>query len=351
MPFFNHHMLNRSDSKLQSSANFELYRLRSDLKPGDVEKIAQLHGDLYEAEYGWNNAEFAEYVRTPLSKFAANVGPRERIWILEREHEIVGCIAMVEVSQGQAQLRWFLLHPSLRGLGLGQKLIAEALDFVQEQGYTHVLLWTVKGLESAARLYFSTGFELTEENPTEAWGKSLVEQRYDLDLTTRLRIGTPNETHIEALMDLLEDAVEDGASVGFLLPFDRELGRNYWVDRLTALEQYVVLAAWRGQNLVGSAQLAFPAQENGRCRAEVQRLLVLRSARRQGVGSALIDRLEQIAKAGGRRTLFLNTRTGDPPEAMYASLGYTAVGVIPAFAMNPDGTLNDTTFMYKRLQS
>ncbi|HZH97331.1 MAG TPA: GNAT family N-acetyltransferase [Fimbriimonadaceae bacterium] len=167
-----------------------------------------------------------------------------------------------------------------------------------------------------------------------------------------LRIGdVAEEGAVEGLVDLLGDAVEDGASVGFLAPLDRELAAAYWREKIREARcgERILLGAWSGERLVGTVQLAFPAQENGKSRAEVQRLLVHTAARRRGIGRALMERLEEMGRGDGRKVLFLNTRAGDPPEKLYLGLGYTLIGQIPDFAMNPDGTLNTTSIMYKQL--
>jgi ribosomal protein S18 acetylase RimI-like enzyme len=153
------------------------------------------------------------------------------------------------------------------------------------------------------------------------------------------------------LVHLLREAVEDGASVGFLHPLDDEAAQGYWIDRLREARdgRRLALAAWDDEVLVGSVQLAFAAQPNGRHRAEVQRLLVRRGWRHRGIATALMTALEEMARAHGRTLLVLNTRSDDGPERLYERLGYAAAGRIPDFARNPDGSFNTTTIMWRRL--
>ncbi len=153
------------------------------------------------------------------------------------------------------------------------------------------------------------------------------------------------------LIVLLQDAVDGGASVGFLGPLAAVSAERYWHERLdeAAAGTRVILAARSQGRIVGSVQLAFASQENGRHRAELQRLIVLRAAQRRGIGRALVRRAETAARELGRTLLLLNTRAGDPPEALYRRLGYTVVGTVPAFARNPDGSMNTTTIMYRHL--
>ena len=106
-----------------------------------------------------------------------------RLWLAELDGRLVGSIAIARRDSGQAQLRWFLLHPEERGLGLGRRLVEDALAFSRAAGYRSIFLWTVDPLITAARLYASVGFRRTETRPrTQLWGSILAEERYDLML-------------------------------------------------------------------------------------------------------------------------------------------------------------------------
>ncbi|MGC9523480.1 MAG: GNAT family N-acetyltransferase [Anaerolineae bacterium] len=155
--------------------------IHTDLRPGNIGEIIALHGKLYAAAYGWD-ATFEAYVAEPLAQFAKRQGYRERLWIVKHRGHVAGSIAIVEASPFDAQLRWFLLHPDLRGRGLGRKLITDAIAFCRSRGYTSIHLWTAGRLTSAIRLYQSVGFILTEEVLHELWGDLIREQRYDLRL-------------------------------------------------------------------------------------------------------------------------------------------------------------------------
>ena len=164
--------------------NFELptgVTIRHDFKPGDIGYLTYLHGTLYAAECGWDQT-FEVYVAIPLLEFATSRTDRENIWLVDRNDMIAGSIAIVHASADEAQLRWFLLHPDLRGRGVGGYLIGEAIQFCRQKDYRSVFLWTEASLEAAARLYRTVGFQLTEEKMHELWGKVITEQRYDLVL-------------------------------------------------------------------------------------------------------------------------------------------------------------------------
>lgn len=155
--------------------------IRNRLRPGDIGSLTYLHGTLYAKEYGWDHT-FEAYVAGPLAEFAKSHSDRDRIWIVEKDGTIAGSIAIVEASRDEAQLRWFLLHPDLRGLGIGRKLMQDALQFCRDAGYRSVFLWTEARLEAAAALYRTYNFKLTEEKTHQLWGTVVSEQRYDLKL-------------------------------------------------------------------------------------------------------------------------------------------------------------------------
>jgi GNAT superfamily N-acetyltransferase len=95
---------------------------------------------------------------------------------------MVGCIAIVAAAPETAQLRWFLVDPSARGLGLGKRLMREALTFCKSCGYVRVILWTERSLETAAHLYRAVGFRMVEEKPGRLWGADVVEEKYEIIL-------------------------------------------------------------------------------------------------------------------------------------------------------------------------
>ena len=155
--------------------------IRNNLKPGDIGYIIYLHGVLYADEYAWDHT-FEAYVAGPMSEFARSHSDRERIWLVEKDGTAAGSIAIVAASTKQAQLRWFLLHPDLRGRGIGRMLMEHALSFSKAHGYAMIFLWTTSNLTAAARLYEAFGFHITEETTHEAWGTTVTEQRYELNL-------------------------------------------------------------------------------------------------------------------------------------------------------------------------
>lgn len=154
-----------------------------------------------------------------------------------------------------------------------------------------------------------------------------------------------------ALVALLIDAVADGASVGFLAPLAEATAEAYWHGVVAELggPARVLLVTRAGGRIVGAVQLALASQPNASHRAEVQKLLVHTSCRRQGLGAALMAAAEQAATAAARSLLVLDTRTGDAASRLYERLGYQLAGTIPRYARNSSGTLEGTSFYYRHL--
>jgi ribosomal protein S18 acetylase RimI-like enzyme len=155
--------------------------LRTELRPGDLGTIVSLHGTVYAKERGFDSS-FEAYVAAPLAQLVCSPSPRQRLWIAERDGRMVGCVAIVVAAPQTAQLRWFLVEPATRGMGLGKLLLEEALAFCRECGYEEVILWTESALTTAARLYEAAGFRKTAEKPGRMWGVELVEEKYELRL-------------------------------------------------------------------------------------------------------------------------------------------------------------------------
>lgn len=159
--------------------------IRNDLRPGDLGSIIHMHGTIYAREYGFDHT-FDAYVAEPLAQFVLKQTERERIWLAERDGKLVGCIAIVSASEREAQLRWFLVDPSARGIGLGKRLLNEAIAFAREQDYSSIFLYTVSALTTAAKLYRLCGFERVEARALTLWGMDVIDERYVLNLPADL---------------------------------------------------------------------------------------------------------------------------------------------------------------------
>jgi GNAT superfamily N-acetyltransferase len=153
------------------------------------------------------------------------------------------------------------------------------------------------------------------------------------------------------LANVLVDAVEGGDSVSFMAGFGDDDARAFYESLLPELERgtRVLLAAYDDGVLVGTVQFVHAWPPNSQHRAEVAKLLVHRRARGKGVGRALMERLEEEARADGKTLLILDTVTERAADRLYERLGWTRLGAVPDYARDPDGSFCDATFFYKHL--
>ena len=155
--------------------------IRTVLQPGDIGYVVYMHGSLYGREYNYG-IQFETYVAKGLCEFYEKYDPtRNRVWVCEHNNRMIGFLLSMDRGEA-AQLRYFLIEPEYRGIGLGSRLMRLYMDFLRERGYRQSYLWTTHELGTAASLYKRFGFQLTEEKESSSFGKLLREQRYDLVL-------------------------------------------------------------------------------------------------------------------------------------------------------------------------
>lgn len=154
------------------------------------------------------------------------------------------------------------------------------------------------------------------------------------------------------LAELLFDAVDSGASVGFVRPFTRDDAAAWWRSIAPDVKRGVtlVVAVSVDGRVVGTAQLRLAQLPNSVHRAEVAKVLVHRDVRRRGIGRLLMSAIEDLARRHGRTLLFLDTITGSDAVRLYERLGWTRAGEIPRYAGMPDGRLAPTTIFFKELR-
>ncbi|WFR95416.1 GNAT family N-acetyltransferase [Rhizobium tumorigenes] len=153
------------------------------------------------------------------------------------------------------------------------------------------------------------------------------------------------------LAEILVDCVEDGASLGFMHPFDVTDALPFWIgvaDDVASGKTLLFVAEIDGE-MVGTVQIGFASMPNQRHRGDLKKLLVHRSARGKGVSRLLTEAAEQEAARHGKSLLVLDTATGSAAEAIYPRLGWNRVGIIPDYAAWPQGGLGDVTLFYKRI--
>ena len=164
------------------------------------------------------------------------------------------------------------------------------------------------------------------------------------------RVQALDDAQVGALADVLIDCVEGGASVSFMHPLSRERAMAFWrrVAQGVAAGERALLVAGDEHGLCGTVQLVLEQPENQPHRAELSKMLVHRRARRHGLGAALMRAAEATARECGKTLLVLDTASADA-ERLYERLGWLRVGVIPDYALLPQGGLCGTTVYYRNL--
>ncbi|GGY38240.1 GNAT family N-acetyltransferase [Streptomyces omiyaensis] len=256
-----------------------------------------------------------------------------------------GCLVLKAGAVPEVKRLW--VEPAARGRGLAGALMGEALRRAAAAGARSVRLTVWEWREAPLALYRGLGFE-----PAAPWddrpGLVCLEKR--LEPGDRIGLLTPGEVRAHApggLAELLVDAVDGGASVGFRAPLERAEAAAWWAGAAGTRD---VWAAFGPDGTVtGAVTLLRTDTANGRHRGEVARLLVHRSARGRGLGRRLLAAAEAHAAASGLTLLVLDTQTDSPAERLYRGAGWTPAGTIPAYAADPEGVLRATTLYYKLL--
>jgi GNAT superfamily N-acetyltransferase len=157
--------------------------------------------------------------------------------------------------------------------------------------------------------------------------------------------------YLGALADVLLDCVEGGASVSFMASLSKTDAESFFEKVVEGVQRddRILLAAFVDSKLVGTVQIVIATPPNQPHRADVAKLLVSRSARRQGVGARLMEYAEVASRLAGKTLLVLDTGTGGSAERLYLRMGWTRAGVIPKYALYPDGTWCDTTIFWKQI--
>jgi len=164
------------------------------------------------------------------------------------------------------------------------------------------------------------------------------------------RVTALADSDLDGLAAVLADCVAGGASVGFMQPYSQAQARAWWRGLAPDLEagRRALFVAEDDAGIVGTVHLILAQPDNQPHRADLCKMLVLRRARKLGVGAALMDAAESAARAAGKTLLVLDTASADA-ERLYARMGWQRLGVIPGYALLPDGAACDTTYFYREL--
>jgi len=156
---------------------------------------------------------------------------------------------------------------------------------------------------------------------------------------------------VKSLADIFVDAVAGGSSLGFLAPFDQNAAAAWWRAQQPAVADgsLAVWVAHGPDGIAGTVSLVLEHKPNGRHRATIVKLMVHRDARGQGLGRALLTAAEQAAAGAGVALLLLDTETGSAADHLYRSAGWIRYGIVPDYAADPAGSLQDCSFYYNHL--
>ncbi|MFD4375032.1 GNAT family N-acetyltransferase [Streptomyces sp. NPDC058486] len=265
--------------------------------------------------------------------------------------EPAGCLVLKAGAVPEVKRMW--VAPEARGRGLARALMNEALRRAAASGAPAVRLTVWEWREAPLALYRALGFA-----PAAPWDtrpgllclEKPIEPADRPESRDRIELLTPDAVRAHAsggLAALLVDAVDGGASVGYLAPLERDEAAGWWAG--VAGSRDVWAAFGTDGAVTGAVTLLRTATANGRHRGEIARLLVHRSARGRGLGRRLLAAAEAHAAACGLTLLVLDTQTDSPAERLYRGAGWTPAGTIPRYAADPGGILRATTLYYKLL--
>lgn len=165
-------------------------------KPGDPSLVCYYYYKLFEKQYAFNGSVEKYFMSGILELFDEREG--SRLWIVEKDGQIAGSIAIIKRGEGEAQLRWFGVDMALQGQGLGNTLMRKAMDFCKDKGYKHVILWSMDILKPALHLYEKFGFVLTETKPNYEWASyAITEEKWEYNEIIR----EPSQGGIEHMMN------------------------------------------------------------------------------------------------------------------------------------------------------
>jgi GNAT superfamily N-acetyltransferase len=274
------------------------------------------------------------------------------LWTADANGQVAGMIAVHPHEADAWEICRVYVHPSRHGGGLGHRLLDIAEAHARNAGADRLVLWSDTRFERAHRFYEKRSY--VRSGPL----------RVLHDISHSLEFAYAKPWHGVAVLDaaaaaaaiprlceILTACVAEGSGVSFLPPLAPETARNFWrgMAREVAAGTRVLIGGWVDGVLCGTVTLAFPVAENQPHRADVQKLMVHPSGRRAGMARKLMQRLELEAARAGRTLLTLDTRAGDRAEGLYRSMSWNEVGLIPGYALRPDGTPDDTLFFWKAL--
>lgn len=251
-----------------------------------------------------------------------------------------------------ARIRAFFVAPEHARRGIGRLLLSTCERAAREAGFSRFeLMATLPGVP----LYQAHGYE-TIEQVTDVLPDGTAVPVTRMTKTVRdpwliRRVSAVDTRVLDGLVDVLMDCVEGGASVSFMQPLTRDRATAFWRRVAEDVEggRRVLIVAEDAAGICGTVQLIVDLPENQPHRADLAKMLVHRRVRRHGLGAALLRASEDAARDAGKTLIVLDTVTGGEGERLYARAGWERVGVIPNYALMPEGPFCSTTMFYRDL--
>lgn len=277
------------------------------------------------------------------------------LWSAERDGRIIG---MVGTRPRQEDAAWEIcrmyVDAAARGTGLAGDLLRTAEDHARGAGAERLVLWTDTRFTRAHGFYEKHGYVRQGSIRILDDISNSLEFRYAKPargLVVEALDAAAAASAERRLAEILVACVAEGASLEFLSPLAKDRAAGFWKSASAAVAggQRVLLAAWLDGALAGTVTLDLATAENQPHVAALQKMMVDPTARRRGIGRALLRRAEQAARAHGRRLVSLDTRAGSAAEALYRAEGWRELGRIPGFELDGARAPADTVFFWKAL--
>jgi GNAT superfamily N-acetyltransferase len=274
------------------------------------------------------------------------------LWVAEADGAIVGMIGVArEPPEGQWEIGRMYVARSARGSGLAQTLLDMAEGYARTQGATSLSLHSDTRFDRAHRFYEKMSY--LREGPVRVLHdlSNSLEFSYVKPVDGVVVMDAASAASAERrLAEILLACVRDGASISFMASLTLDEARAFWRARAkeVAVGQRILLGAYADATLVGTVTVDCAMPPNQPHHGAVQKMLVHPDFRRRGLARLLMRGAEQAALATVRTLLTLDTAS-EAAETLYRSEAYVCVGVIPRYALNPDGSWCDTTVFFKHL--
>ncbi len=289
------------------------------------------------------------------SGFAADDvrGPRSRFVIAQDEAgAALGCGALRPLQDGVAELKRMYARPGSHGVGAA--LLTHLESSARHLGYRALWLETRAVNTRAVSFYERHGYRRIDNFGRYAGNAAAVCFGKELDMAVTIKEldAAQAEARMDELAVVLLDCVAGGASVGFMADLSTERARVFWqgvAGQVADGKRHLFVALDDAGRVCGTLSLVVDMPDNQPHRADVSKMLVHRSARRQGVAEHLLRALEVKARELGKTTLVLDTVTGSDASRVYERTGWQRAGDIPNYALMPEGPFCSTTYYFKPL--